>query len=301
MNKTALALDIVIVNKNAGGLLRRCLNSLCLCNQNGFSLHSVNVIDNDSSDGSADDLSFPLPLKVHRLQQNIGYGAACNLGASMGHASAILFLNPDVVLPPDSLQSSLLALSAHESVGLLGVRMQNEDGSSQPSRMLFPQPKHLIARSLGLNRINKQRFPTHFGVNQNQSALCDCVLGAFLLVRREAFECIGGFDPHFFLYYEEIDLAQRLRQAGYTCLYYSEVCILHTGGASAKTMRAFALQQSVVSRIRYARRYFNKRQARAVAVCTFCLEPITRSILSIARQKNPVPIWGAYRKAARRL
>ena len=269
-----LTLDIVIVNHNSGAMLKTLLQSIEHSITARISIRTVTVVDNRSNDDSARRLRHRLPLIVLHSNQNMGYGAACNLGAQQSCAQYILFLNPDILLSSDSLEMACTSLSAHPECASLGVRLCNVDGSLQNSKMILPTYRHMLARSSGLHRLFPKRFPTHFCQDQYQSGIAQSVLGAFLLVRRAAFCVINGFDEAFFLYYEEIDLIHRLHNKGYRCMYNSAICVKHVGGACSR--HSTTQRYNSRSRVLYARRYFTAAQARLVKLGCTILEPPLR-------------------------
>ncbi len=274
-------LDIVIVNRNSGEHLRRCLASIAASRMRKHRIARVVAIDNDSRDGSADGLfAYGLPLIVRRMGVNLGFGTACNLGAAMGHSPAVLFLNPDAAVPNDALEMSVSTLEAQRGVGIVGARL-HENGQPRPSRMRFPTPRTMIAKGLGLHALFPRQFPDHFDPPQDESGLSDAVIGAFFLVRRTAFQAVGGFDERFFLYYEEIDLAQRMRMVGWTCFYHAGIAASHVGGVCADADRRFSRRHSRKSRSIYARRYFSTRQAAAVALLSHTAEPLLYGLQSL--------------------
>src|SRR5688572_3949737 len=143
-----ISLDVVIVNWNAGNQLSDCLKSLQMaCRESIFHLSGCIVIDNASTDGSADQLeTYPFPLTVIKNQENRGFAYACNQGAKSGKAEFILFLNPDVRLFPNSLAKALafMAEPKNERVGILGIQLVDQQGTIQLNVARFPTPKSLF-------------------------------------------------------------------------------------------------------------------------------------------------------------
>lgn len=276
--------DIVIVNHNSGGHLRACLASVAAARLAKHRISRIIVVDNASRDGSDADLfGDNLPLIVRHEPCNIGFGAACNRGAAMGNAPAVLFLNPDVTVSKDAIEMAVSTLLSRDDVAIVGGRLCY-GGAPRPSRMCFPTAKHLIAKSVGLHALFPKRFPDHFDLPQHHSGDSDAVIGAFFLVRRTAFAAVGGFDERFFLYYEEIDLAQRLHAAGWRCFYHAGITASHAGGVCAQTNSRLSRQHARRSRTIYAKRYFSRRQAFAVALTSYTIEPILRGTQALFRR-----------------
>lgn len=293
-------LDIVLVNRNSGPLLKKCLTSLeksVLCST---SLRSVSVVDNASADDSAEDLHVLLPITIYNMATNTGFSAACNRAARCGYSDYLLFLNPDIALYPYTIESALDALSQNEDAGLLGIHLTDERDKPQLSRMVFPKPRHFYSRAFGLSRYLPRRCPTHFSTDQSESGTADCVLGAFLLVKRYAFEQVGGFDESFFLYFEEIDLAKRLKASGWRCLYRADILAQHVGGCGESANNPFRIEQSIRSRLLYAKRYFSPASYRLLRLFSLRIEPLLRAIYALFKGGSPSAVLAAYRKATHR-
>jgi GT2 family glycosyltransferase len=172
------------------------------------------VVDNASTDASA-HIADSAGAHVLRNPANSGFAAAANQGAALGHAELILFLNPDATLEADDLGLLVRALD-DPSVGAAGPRLVHPDGSEQRACWPFPSPLRTWREAFGL-----------------ASASPDFVVGACLLVRRDAFERLGGFDERFWLYGEETDLCRRLRDSGLRVAHVPEARAVHVGAASA--------------------------------------------------------------------
>ena len=152
--------DVVIVNYNAGRLLTECVQSV-LSEQ----VRHVFVVDNDSHDASLAHLSASISdvrVTIIRNGQNLGFAAACNMGARASNASALLFQNPDSVLAEGSLRRMMDVLENDPSIGMVGGLLCNPDGSEQPGgRRVFPTPRRAFMRAFGLSHLGKW-FPALF-------------------------------------------------------------------------------------------------------------------------------------------
>jgi len=124
-----VSLSIIIVNWNSGEQLGECLESIVSAIVDGFTLDKVIVVDNASSDGSANNISdIKLPLQALYNKENLGFAAACNMGAKQTSSGCLLFLNPDTKLFQDSLSTPILFLEQQENerIGILGVQLVDE-------------------------------------------------------------------------------------------------------------------------------------------------------------------------------
>lgn len=274
-------LDIIIVNWNGGEQLRACLASIERVRRERFRLGRVVVVDNESSDGSAENLDYPaIPLAVIRNTRNRGFAAACNQGAAGSGAAYLLFLNPDTLLREDSLDVPIAFMERPEGdgVGIVGVRLVDERGAASPSCARFPTLRTLLSKSLGLYRLSPRLFPTYAmtGFDCGRSAEVDYVSGAFFVVRRGAFEELGGFDERFFVYFEETDFSKRMRGRGLKSFFLAETEVYHRGGGASEQAKAHRLFYAAASRILYARKHLDAVSSAAFAALALTIEPLVR-------------------------
>jgi GT2 family glycosyltransferase len=197
----------------------------------------VVVVDNASGDSIATRMaSVAPPARLVAETENRGYGAACNRGARETSREFVLFLNSDAVVRPGAVEALVAALERDPRAAIVGPRLENPDGSLQPSILRLPTLSRVFCESSGLAFLAGGRGPLsgHSATRQDHSTgrEVECVKGAALLVRRSAFEEVGGFDERFFLYAEESDLCARLRQRGWRVLFEPGARVVHHGGAS---------------------------------------------------------------------
>ncbi len=298
------SLDIVIVNWNAGGQLLDCIRSLeALQTEPVFQVSRCVVVDNASADHSADELGpFPFDLAFVRNLENRGFGSACNQGAAIGQADYVLFLNPDTMMFPDSLAKAISFLENPQNrrIGILGIQLVDKDCNVQPSAGRFPTPESLIYQMIGLDRIWPARFPPFAQTDwdHKESREVDLVQGAFLLLRRAAFDELKGFDEQFFMYFEDVDLAHRAREAGWSIWYFAEAQAFHRGGGVTESIKADRLFFWLRSRAQYAAAHFGKLTCAAVVLTSLSLELVSRLLWNLARLSglHLVDTLRAYRK-----
>jgi N-acetylglucosaminyl-diphospho-decaprenol L-rhamnosyltransferase len=286
------SLDIVIVNWNAGAQLQQCLDSIRSARCEVFELLRVVVVDNASSDGSANQLeASDLPLVMIRNQANRGFAAACNQGARNSRANYLLFLNPDCRLLSDSLSASLhyMEQPEHMRTGIAGIQLLNFDGSVSRSCVRFPTPVHMMSAALGLARLSPKRFP-HYPMttwDHLETREVDHVIGAFTLIRRAVFEQLGGYDERFFVYLEDLDLSQRMSKLGFTSAYLTSTRAVHQGGGCSGQAKAQRLFYSLRSRILYCYKHFGWVPATSVTLATLMIEPFLRLVYAVSREGLP--------------
>jgi GT2 family glycosyltransferase len=282
------SLDIVIVNWNAGSQLRACLESIVTRQQACFVLGRVVVVDNASSDGSTNGLdALALPLTVIRNLENRGFGAACNQGAANGQADYLLFLNPDVVLRVDSLDKPIHWMQQPENaqVGICGIQLMDEQGDVSRTCARFPTVGRYYAKMFGLDRLFPKVFRPEFMTEWDhaETRTVDQVIGAFFMVRRSLFRSLGGFDERFFMYFDEVDLSYRARQAGWSSSYLAVAQAYHKGRGTTDQIKATRLFYSLRSRIKYGYKHFDRLAAASLALGTLLIEPIARLGFCLAR------------------
>jgi GT2 family glycosyltransferase len=200
----------------------------------------VVVVDNASSDGSAAavEAAFPQTTLV-RLDENVGFGSANNVGLTKCSGEQILLLNPDVLVKDGCVKTLAGFLAAHPEAGAVGPRLERPDGRLDlAARRAFPSPLSAFYRFAGLSRMfpNSRRFNRY-----NLGALppdavheIDTGTAACLMVRRQAIDQVGFFDPQFFMFGEDIDLCYRLRQSGWKIYYEPAAVAVHLKGSSTR-------------------------------------------------------------------
>lgn len=282
------SLDIVIVNWNTGQCLRDCLASVELSAEGrNVELLSVRVVDNASTDGSADGLpTDALPLTVIRNRENTGFARACNQGA-MGHqADHLLLLNPDVILRRDTLSTAVACLqrAAYSGYGICGVKLLDDSGDVFPSCARFPTPVSLLGRTFGLDRLGWSRIPAQFLSPEDHAGTrqVDQVSGAFFLLSGALFDRLTGFDERFFVYYEELDFALRASRLGVKSLFTDDATATHHGGVSSSQVIGERTAYSLRSRVLYSYKHFSRCWADAVLVDVLFGEPLLRILLAVA-------------------
>ncbi len=278
-------LDIVIVDYNAGEWVQGCLRSVAEEPPRSCALSRVVVVDNDPATAPTDyDVDLPL-LEVIRNASNRGFAAACNQGARESQADYLLFLNPDTRLLDGSLDAPVAALESDPGLGVCGVQLVDEDGQPSPSCSRFPRASHFLWKMVGLQGWASRRGWSSTMIEWDHSVGrdVDVVMGAFLMVRRELFERLGGFDERFFVYFEETDLSLRVRQEGYRSRFLADARAFHKAGGASDKVRAARLFYSVRSRLLYAYKHFGWWSATGLALASLVLEPVSRCALALAR------------------
>jgi N-acetylglucosaminyl-diphospho-decaprenol L-rhamnosyltransferase len=220
----AIGVSIVVISFNARADLERCLESLHAAPPQAS--HEIVVVDNRSTDGSAESARrFP---GVHVIQQetNVGFARANNSGIRASTGTALLLLNSDTIVPPGAIDRLLNALAAEPGVAIVGPRLVDGNGRAELSfgRMIGPLNEwrqKRTARRANVESLTRQR---HYP---------DWVSGACLLVRRSDAEAVGLLDERYFMYAEDVDFCAAVRARGRRVLFTPEVEVVHQRGRSA--------------------------------------------------------------------
>lgn len=229
-----IELSIIIVSWNVNELLSRCLASIREYARPYR--YEVIVVDNASCDSSAEMVARKYPeVRCIPNSKNRGFAAACNQGIAVSRGAALLFLNPDTVLSDISLPPLLTALHERQTAGMVAPLLLNEDGSVQRSVRRFPNPVRALGEFFHLTRPREVTFDVVTEIDQP--------MGACMLVRRSVLEKVGVFDERFFIWFEEVDLCRRIRDAGYTIFFIPDATVQHIGGQSFAKRNFFEKQK----------------------------------------------------------
>ncbi|SFQ11046.1 hypothetical protein SAMN05216229_111148 [Geopseudomonas sagittaria] len=287
-------ISVIIVNWNAGALLKNAVSSL----QSQHLVDEIIVVDNGSTDNSAELVEHFEKIKLIRTGKNLGFAAACNIGANGSKSEYLIFLNPDATVNQDTLEKALAYMQKPENsaVGICGVQLIDEKGNISRSCAKFPSTSTLAAHTLGLDRILPKFGYGMSDWNHNTTKKVDHVIGAFYLIRRKIFEDAHGFDERFFVYLEDLDLSYRVATAGWSSVYLADVQAFHAGGGTSNQVKAKRLFYSLRSRVLYAFKHLSFLNALLILLLTFLVEPLSRSAYAIARGswQNIKETWVAY-------
>ncbi len=226
-------LAVVIVNYESGEALARCAEGL-----HAEGVAEMVVVDNGSSDGSLAELRRRLPgVEVLVTGRNLGYGPAANRGVAATSAPSVLVCNPDLVVHAGALSVLEGVLEDDPGCALVGPLIRTSEGDRYPSARQFPSMVDAAGHALfGIfapdNRFTHAYHQSRLESPDGVPRVVDWVSGACFLVRRSAFEQVGGFDESYFMYAEDVDLCWRLGRAGWTVAYATAAEVTHLQGIS---------------------------------------------------------------------
>ena len=264
-------LTIVIVNWNARDFLRNCLSSIRKF-AGSVRVQTI-VVDNASRDSSTEMLikEFPEVLLIES-GGNLGFAKANNLALPHVQAPFVLFLNPDTEIQGDALRLMVEFLTSNPSIGALGCKIRNGDGTIQQLGLQwFPSPFTELLKFLAVTDRTCLRLqgilPYH---DPNTSGEVKKLFGACLLVRKAVLDQVGSFDERFFMYCEDVDLCYRITSGGWKLYYLADAQILHLGASSSSQVPgAFSVLMGCESFSKFMRKHHGAAGAfsfRAVAL-----------------------------------
>lgn len=252
------AVSVVIVSYFSRDVLGPCLASLAACESRVP--HEVIVVDNDSQDGTVAWLHAHHPhVRVVANRHNHGFASAVNQGLAISRGAAMLVLNPDSLVEPESFARLVATLSQDPCCGVAAPRLLDDDGTPARSCGRFPTLWTLACEHLWLSRV----FPRtpmfagykYAGIPLEQLDHVGWASGAALLIPRRAYETVGGLDAGFFMYMEEVDWCLRAQRMGWSVRYVHSATFTHTGQHASKGSGGRTYLHNLRSRVRYFRKH----------------------------------------------
>ena len=230
---------IVIVTFRCRDLAIECLNSIA--RHLPGALDRTVVVDNASGDGTCEAIAARFP-EVRRIarHRNVGFAAAANAGfRELKECEVVCLLNPDTMLLDGGLSEAARYLHDHVDLGVLGVRVENEDGSVQASCREFPGHRTALfnRHSVTIKLIPRNRWSSRYLLSDwshDDVRDVDWVTGACMLIHRRAIAAVGLLDPGYFFSIEDVDYCRRVCDAGLGVSYYPRAVIRHRGGGSSR-------------------------------------------------------------------
>lgn len=281
-------IDIVIVNWNSGNYLQKCIRSIFSTDNKDF-ISKVFIIDNNSDDISLQQIKLNSKIEIIRNGENKGFAKACNQGFKLSTSKYILLLNPDTKLLNNTLNDCIAFMDKKSDVDILGCQLLNDDGKIAPSCSRFPTPSGIFRDVTGLSKIAPSLFKPGIIMTEwdhKESRFVDQVMGAFMFMRKSIFEKVGYFDEQFFVYYEEVDFSKRLSELGGKSFFNADIKAIHSGEGTTFSVKAFRLFLNLRSRLQYAKKHFKLGGYLLVWICTYFIEPLTRTFFLLLKRKS---------------
>ena len=248
----------IIVSYKSLDSLKICIESIK--EQKGVALEIV-VVDNDSRDGT-DDYLNKLDLKHILLNKNRGFGAAVNLAAKKAEYKYLFILNPDTIVPQDSLRKLFQFAESGSEYGLIAPTLEYPDGKPQLSARSLPRRRDfLLSRGSPLYKlgVTGEKEAGYIIPDDIKPVKIPAVSATAIMVKTALFNDIGGFDERFFMYLEDIDLCRRIRERGMPITLVPEVKIKHSWRESSSKKPFFTSYHHHLSILKYFIKYDKNR------------------------------------------
>ncbi len=254
-----MSIGIVTITHNPGEFLETFLGSI---GEATAQPTEVIVVDNVSTDGAVEATLDRWPhVALRRLDHNVGYGSAANRAISQltSNPEWIVVANPDIRFLPGSIDEMIRAANRYDRVGAVGPLIRSESGDIYPSARALPSiglgaPHAVLSRVWPSNPWTKRyRRSTESTANERES---EWLSGSCLALAREAFDGVGGFDEEYFMYFEDVDLGDRLRRDGWKNIYAVHAEVIHVGAHSTAHESRKMLRAHHTSAYRYLSRKY---------------------------------------------
>lgn len=223
-------ISIIIVHHRTEAVLPDCLRAVFASRID--MPFEVILVNNPSSQTIPAEITTQFAIKVIDVSQRLGFGPACNMGAKNAEGEYLLFLNPDVIVKPDTIAEMYGSAKKQDSALITG-RLTDPDGDFQPSCRRFPTVNNIMfSRGSFLGRLMGNRSNSYTLPDYDEPTTVDSTAAALLLIPRTAFDALDGFDESFFMYMEDTDLCYRHHQRGGKIIYNPAAEALHGWGKS---------------------------------------------------------------------
>jgi N-acetylglucosaminyl-diphospho-decaprenol L-rhamnosyltransferase len=223
----------IVLNTREAKRTVRCVNALLKQTMVRQAHHDtaleIIIVDNHSQDDSIGILrnrfGSHANVRIVENERNRGFGRGNEAGIRIATGTYLLIINPDVTLPPDGLERMVRAMEADPTIGMLGPQLCFQDGTIRRSFRPFPRPLDVFIKRTPLRYIFRKRLSHFLGEHIDASVTqdVDWLAGGCVLMQMDVYRSMGGFDPRFFLFFEDTDLCRRLWNAGKRVVYFPEV------------------------------------------------------------------------------
>lgn len=268
-----MKLSVVILNYNVRYFLELCLRSV---EQAIKTIEAeIIVVDNNSTDDSCVMVKELFPeVKLIENQENYGFSKGNNIGVSYAKGEYLCILNPDTVVAEDTFSKVIDFAENQTNLGIIGCQLIDGRGNFLPeSKRHIPTPKVALQKLTG----NSKNYYTT-SLKSDDIGKTDVLVGAFMLLKRDVYNEVGGFDEDYFMYGEDVDLSYKVLKAGYNNFYFGEASIIHFKGESTLRDKVYAKRFYGAMEIFYKKHF--KRN--------ILFSALVKIVLSLASKRNPV-------------
>jgi GT2 family glycosyltransferase len=278
-----MQLSVIILNYNVRYFLEQCVLSVQKA-LNGIDGEII-VVDNNSSDDSCAMMRQLFPdVKLIENKENLGFPKGNNIGVSQAKGKYVCILNPDTVVAEDTFSRILSYEHFKLNTGIIGCKLIDGTGNFLPeSKRGIPTPFVAFTKIFGLYKISKffgKYYAQH--ITENQSGKVEILVGAFMILQRDLYNKVGGFDENCFMYSDDIDLSYMVLKQGFENYYFADTSVIHYKGES--TLR----DGKYMKRFQEAMDFFYKKHFKKSVVFDFFMKmgAFIFSIIKKNQQKN---------------
>jgi GT2 family glycosyltransferase len=256
-------LSIIIVSYNTKQLLKNTIESV-INTSKGFS-YEIIVIDNASLDGSVEMVINNFKsVELMQNKENVGFAIANNAGIRKSVGRYVLLLNSDTIATEDCLKNCIEYMDNNLGIGALGCKVELPDGRlDHACKRGFPTPEASLYYLLKLHKLfpKSKKFGQYDATYLPEDEIneVDCLVGAFMMVRRETIDQIGLLDEDFFMYGEDIDWCFRIKASGWKNIYYPLARIIHHKGASSRKRRFMTVYEFHRAMILFYKKHYRDK------------------------------------------
>lgn len=294
---TRAKLTGVIVTYKSSKTISAALASAKKCVDAG--VMDLIIVDNASPDDTRDILAREAGFaKVILGDANIGFGRGCNVGLMAATTPYVVFFNPDAQMEPDAVRAIVSFMDSHDRCGICGPAIQSGEGADLHIQAVgaLPRVTDIVGDALGLHTTYKRRQPVTPGAAPFRT---DWVSGSMLVGRTQLLQKLGGFDPRYFLYWEEADLCRRVLSEGYEIWAVPQAVVSHIGGVSAAEESNDRIKGCIAkfyyeSRYYYMRKHFGALPAALAELAEVIALPAYETLRKLTGRKHQPPLrrWG---------
>jgi len=250
-----LDLSLIFINYYSKESLKNVLFSI----KNYYDENLEIIIFNNSPEEKLEDLKeIYLNIKIINSEKNLGFTKGCNIAVNNSNKKYILILNPDILFINEFISYGIKFLEENKDFGAVGFKILNPDGTIQKESLRnFPTPLNTLLKFLNLDSLLKIRY-SYFDRELDKSKEANILSGACMLIRKEAFLNINGFDESFFLYGDDIDLCIRLKNKGWKLYYLPIESVIHYKGGSLYKYSFKRIFYSHRAMFLFSKKYYSK-------------------------------------------
>lgn len=230
-----MQLSVIILNYNVRYFLEACICSVqaAIAEMDA----EIIVVDNNSPDDSCEMMQHTFPeIQLIANTENVGFAKANNQAVKLAKGEYVCILNPDTIVAEDTFTQLVEFAQSKKNVGAIGCKLIDGSGTFLPeSKRNIPTPMVSVKKILGT-----ENSGYYSSIEENEIGKVDILVGAFMLMKKEVYDAVGGFDEDYFMYGEDIDLSYKIKKAGFQNYYYGKTSVIHYKGESTLKDKTYA-------------------------------------------------------------